>query len=91
MEISANRLNGALEGGSVTTLFDRRDLPIELQILDSLINQSRRIIRTINGVSPHSDVLLMCAGSGQVTSDCRIETEEAPVDLAWILGPIVDA
>lgn len=39
MEISANRLNGALERGSVTTLFDQRDLPIELQILDSLINR----------------------------------------------------
>jgi len=37
---------GALEGGSVTILFDERDLPIELQILDSEKRVVSRFIRT---------------------------------------------
>jgi len=37
---------GAPEGGSVTTVFDERDLPIELQIRDSQERVVRRFIRT---------------------------------------------
>jgi len=38
--------SGALEGGSVTTLYDDRDLPIELQILSSEGRVVSRFIRT---------------------------------------------
>jgi len=37
---------GALEGGTVTTVFDERGLPIELQILDSQGQVVSRIVRT---------------------------------------------
>ena len=37
---------GAVEGGSVTTVFDERDLPIELQILDSEGRVVSRFVRT---------------------------------------------
>lgn len=37
---------GALEGGSVTAVFDERDLPIELQILDSEGQVVSRFVRT---------------------------------------------
>ena len=37
---------GAVEGGSVTTVVDERDLPIELQILDSEGRMVKRFIRT---------------------------------------------
>jgi hypothetical protein len=37
---------GALEGGSVTTVFDERGLPIELQILDGQERVVSRFIRT---------------------------------------------
>jgi antitoxin component YwqK of YwqJK toxin-antitoxin module len=37
---------GAPEGGSITTLFDERDLPIELQILDSKERVVKSFIRT---------------------------------------------
>ena len=40
---------GAPEGGSVTTLYDERDLPIELQILDSEGRVVKRFIRTYDG------------------------------------------
>lgn len=43
---AAQRGLGALKGGSVTTLFDERDLPIELQILDSEERLVTRFIRT---------------------------------------------
>ncbi|HEX2665566.1 MAG TPA: RHS repeat domain-containing protein [Candidatus Acidoferrum sp.] len=37
---------GAVEGGSVTTVFDERDLPIELQILDSEGRVVSQFVRT---------------------------------------------
>jgi hypothetical protein len=43
---AAQRGIGALKGGSVTTLIDERDLPIEFHILDSKERVVSRFIRT---------------------------------------------
>src|SRR5215472_10425487 len=50
----------AMEGGSVTTLFDERDLPIELQILDSKERVVSRFIRTYDA-------------NGRITEENQIE------------------
>ena len=56
---------GALEGGSVTTLFDERDLPIELQILDSDERVIRRFIRSYDA-------------SGRIMGENEIQDNPAP-------------
>jgi len=51
---------GAVEGGSVTTVFDERDLPIELQILNSDGRVVRRFVRSYDA-------------NGRITEESQIE------------------
>jgi hypothetical protein len=56
---------GAFEGGSVTTVFDERGLPIELQILDSEGRVVSRFVRTYDA-------------SGRIIGENQIQDNPAP-------------